>query len=142
MRCVFVFVQFHGALLFSREPFRCLMFHFLMSPRQTDHLVVQVGNVAERDTLLSPLIGWQKPDALSIGKAQRIFDEIVFPALDTLTSLVDDGSQAMLKDEIIANVQIVSTAVEGASESLLPEVVEVGSELIDVVYFMRNLNAV
>jgi len=96
---------------------------------ETDHLVVNVGNVLERDSLLSPLIGWQMPDASSIGKAQRIFDEIVFPALDTLTSLAEDASQAMLKDEIIANVQIVSTAVDGAAEAILPEIVELSDAI-------------
>ena len=75
------------------------------------------------------------PDASSIGKAQRIFDEIVFPALDTLTSLAEDASQAMLKDEIIANVQIVSTAVDGAAEAILPEIVEV--QFLDVFFLMN-----
>ena len=93
---------------------------------QTAHLALNVGNVVERDSLLSPLIGWQLPDGCSIGKAQKIFDDIVFPALNALTSLAGDGGKTeMTKDEIIGKVQIISMAVEGAAESLPPDIVEV-----------------
>ena len=105
---------------------------FSRFPRETAHLAVNVGNVAERDSLLSPLIGWQQPDVSSIAKAQNIFDEIVFPAMNTLTSLAANGGGGgsggetpMTKDEILTQVQIVSVAVDGAAESMPPEVVEV-----------------
>jgi len=97
---------------------------------ETAHLALNVGNVVERDSLLSPLIGWQLPDACSIGKAQKIFDDIVFPALNALTSLAGDGGRTeMTKDEIIGKVQIISMAVEGAAESLPPDIVEASEDI-------------
>ena len=83
-----------------------------------------MGNATERDAVLSPLIGWQTPDASSIAKAQRVFDEVVFPAAETLTQLANgDAKKATMttKEEIVTAVQIVAMGVEGAAEALPPD---------------------